>query len=436
MSTTQSPTLSSSSQAAEANSALCHPPQGAAAPTPSTPVVASEEHDVVIIGGGTAGISVAARLKLDPAGAALKIALIEPSTVHWYQPLWTLVGGGVVDKAASGRPEADYIPDGVSWVQDKVAEIDPVARIVRTEGGKALRYGQLVVAAGIQLDWHKIDGVVGQIGKGGIVSNYSEPHVEETWKAISGFQGGNAVFTFPSTPIKCAGAPQKIMYLADDALRRQGVRDRSKVIYASATAGIFGVQRYAKTLRKVVERKGIETHYRHDLVAVRPQSREAVFKHLDNGSELVLNYNLLHVVPPMSGPDFLKRGPLTNAAGWVDVDKYTLQHVKYPEVWSLGDCSSLPTSRTGAAIRKQAPTLVENLLAVRRGEAPTARYDGYASCPLVTGYGKLILAEFDYDGKPVESFPFDQSQERYSMWAMKVYGLPEMYWNGMLRGRM
>jgi sulfide:quinone oxidoreductase len=226
------------------------------------------------------------------------------------------------------------------------------------------------------------------------------------------------------------------MYLADEALRRRGVRGQSPVMYVSATAGIFGVQRYAKSLAQIVARKEIETRFRQDLIEVRADRKEAVFRHLDTGAETVLPYGLLHVVPPMSAPDFLKRGPLVDAAGWVNVHKYSLQHVEYPDVWALGDASSLPTSRTGAAIRKQAPVLVENLLAVRAGGKPTASYDGYASCPLVTGYGKLILAEFGYDGKVMETFPFDQSQERFSLWALKVYGLPEMYWNGMLRGRM
>jgi sulfide:quinone oxidoreductase len=252
---------------------------------------------------------------------------------------------------------------------------------------------------------------------------------------LEAFQGGNAVFTFPSTPIKCAGAPQKIMYLADDHFRRRGVRDKTKVMWMSAGAAIFGVKKYAAALSKIVERKGIETRFRRDLVAVRPKSKEAVFRHLDEGTEETVKYDLLHVVPPQSAPDFIKKSPLANAAGWIDVHKHTLQHVTYPDVWALGDASSLPTSRTGAAIRKQAPVLVENLLARRQGRPLTQSYDGYASCPLVTGYGKLVLAEFDYDGNPAESFPFDQSEERWSMWAMKTYALPELYWNGMLRGR-
>ena len=392
------------------------------------------EFSVVIVGGGTGGLSVAARLApLFPAGA---IALVEPSDKHYYQPIWTLVGGGVFPREISERDELDYIPDGVVWVKDRVAGFEPEAQQVVTASGERLKYQQLVVALGMQLDWHKIDGLADQLGKGGICSNYRYDLVDSTWRTLDRITEGNAIFTFPSTPVKCAGAPQKIMYLADEHLRRRGVRDRVPVIFASAGKAIFGVERYARSLRKIVERKQIDTRFRQELVAVRPGAKEAVFRNLDDGSEHVLRYSMLHVVPPQSAPDVIKQSALADGAGWVEVDKYTLQHPRFPSVWALGDCSSLPTSRTGAAIRKQAPVLVENLLAVRAGQAPPARYDGYSSCPLVTGYGKLILAEFDYDGRPQESFPFDQSQERYSMWALKAYGLPEMYWNGMLRGRM
>jgi sulfide:quinone oxidoreductase len=388
---------------------------------------------VLIVGGGTAGISVAARLR--NAENPPDVAILEPSEHHYYQPIWTLVGAGVFNREVSRRPQADYIPPGAKWIRDSVAAFEPENNTVVTRSGERITYDQLVVALGIQLDWGKIKGLEGHLGKDGICSNYSYEHVESTWRFLRDFKGGNAVFTFPATPVKCAGAPQKIMYLADDALRRSGVRAKSKVIYASATPGIFGVKHYAAALRPVVERKGIETHFKHDLVEVRAASKEAVFHQIETKEELVLPYELLHVVPPQSAPDVVKKSALANAAGWVEVDKYSLQHTRFPSVFSLGDNSSLPTSRTGAAIRKQAPVLVENLLALRAGRELRARYDGYASCPLVTGYGRLILAEFDYDGNPQESFPFDQSKERYSMYAFKAYALPEMYWNGMLRGR-
>lgn len=390
-------------------------------------------HDVVICGGGTAGLSVAARLR--EASPGLDIAILEPSETHDYQPLWTLVGAGVVSKESARRPEADYIPKGVTWIRDKVGRFEPDEKRVVTAGGETVHYGQLVVALGMQLDWHKIKGLPGNVGKDGVCSNYSYDTVDSTWSFLKAFRGGTAIFTFPSTPIKCAGAPQKIMYLADDHLRRLGVRDRSTILYASATPAIFGVKHYREALEPIVARKGIDTLFRHDLVEVRPSSREAVFKNLDTQAEVVKKYDFLHVTPPQSAPDVVKESSLVDKAGWVEVDKYTLRHTRYPDVFSLGDNSSLPTSRTGAAIRKQAPVLVANLLAVRAGKEPVAKYDGYASCPLVTGYGKLILAEFDYDGNPAESFPFDQTKERFSMYMLKLHGLPEIYWNGMLRGR-
>ncbi len=393
----------------------------------------SKHHSILIAGGGTGGITVAARLLAeDPT---LDVAIIEPSEWHYYQPIWTLVGAGVVDLEESRRRTADYIPAGATWIRDRVGDFDAENNRVVLASGEAVTYDQLVVSLGMQLNWKEIDGLEGQMGKGGICSNYDYGTVGYTWKYLKDFQGGNAVFTAPVMPVKCAGAPQKIMYLAEEWLSKRGVRDKSKVIFVSSTAGIFGVPKYKVALEEVIARKQIETHYRQHLTAVRPQSREAVFTHLDNGTEQVIKYELLHVVPPQSAPDVVRNSPLSDGAGWVDVDKFTMQHVRYPNVFSLGDNSSLPTSRTGAAIRKQAPALVENLLAYRREQPLLSHYDGYSSCPLVTGYGRLILAEFDYDGKPAETFPFDQARERYSMWALKRWGLPEMYWNGMLRGR-
>lgn len=394
----------------------------------------TEHYEVLIVGGGTAGITVAARLDALPKPP--KVGIVEPSTKHYYQPLWSLVGGGVFPREASEREEADFIPRTATWIRDRVAEFQPEASTVTTESGKTLGYDVLVVAPGIQLDWNKVEGLEEALGKDGVCSNYSYATVESTWRFLQAFRGGKAVFTFPSTPIKCAGAPQKIMWLSEHYLRKQGLRDRAEVIFASAGGAIFGVPRYAQALQRLAVERGVTGMYRHDLVAVRGKSREAVFRNLDDGSERVVQYELLHVTPPQSAPDFVKRSPLANADGWVDVDKHTTQHVRHPNVFSLGDASSLPCSKTGAAIRKQAPVTVANVEAFRAGKPLEARYDGYASCPLITGYGRLILAEFGYDGRIMESFPFDQARERYSMWALKAYGLPNMYWHGMLRGRV
>lgn len=389
-----------------------------------------ESHEVVIVGGGTAGISVAARLRRKGLG----VAIIEPSDVHYYQPLWTLVGGGIVPKEDTRRPEADYIPNGSTWIKDRVTEFDPDANQVVTESGKRIGYDFLVVCPGIQIDWDKIKGLPESIGKDGVCSNYSYEYVDKTWEFIRKTKQGNAIFTQPNTPIKCGGAPQKICYLADDYFRINGLRDKIEVKFITASPTIFGSPYYAPTLAKHCEDTGIITKFKMNLTEIRPNSKEAVFQNLDTGDEVIEHYDLLHVTPPMSSPDFIKRSPLANSAGWVDVDKETLRHTKFENIFGLGDASSLPTSKTGAAIRKQVPVVVENLLNQRSGKPLMAKYNGYTSCPLVTGYDSLIMAEFGYDLQPMETFPIDQNKERYSMFLVKRYLLPQLYWHGMLRG--
>lgn len=399
----------------------------------------TQHHRIVIIGGGSAGISVAARLS-----HALKwpdIAIIEPSENHYYQPLWTLVGGGVFSKERTRRAEKNYIPHGATWIKERVVELCPDENKVVTDAGRTVEYDYLVVAAGIQIDWGKIKGLEGNLRQGGLCSNYAYEQCEGTWEAIKNFSGGDALFTQPSSAIKCGGAPQKIMYLADDHFRKAHVRDKAEVTFISGTPSIFAVKEYAQVLNEVIQRKGIKTLYRHDLVEVRPSSHEAIFRSLENGNEVVMHYDMMHVTPFMSAPDFIKRSTLAQpdgpAKGYAKADKQTLQNPDYPNVFAIGDCSSLPTSKTGAAIRKQAPVLVKNLLATINKDTSSqpATYDGYTSCPLVTGYGRLVLAEFDYDLKPKETFPFNQAKERLSMYLLKAYGLPVLYWEGMLRGR-
>ncbi|MFT5304156.1 MAG: sulfide:quinone oxidoreductase [Mariniblastus sp.] len=394
----------------------------------------SDPKRIVIVGGGTAGITVAAQLLKKNSG--LNITLIEPSDKHYYQPLWTLVGGGIFPKEESQRNEADYIPRGVKWVKDFVDSFDPDNNAIKTRGGETIGYDYLVVCPGLQLNWSDIKGLSKEIvGTHGICSNYSFDTVDTTWKTLQEFKGGTALFTHPLGAVKCGGAPVKICFLGEDYFRKQGIREKCKVIFGVAMPRIFAVDPYASTLEEIVERRDIDVQLKHDLIEIRPEAKEAVFQIVESDEQKTIKYDMIHVTPKMGAPDFVKNSPLAGEGGWADVDKHTTQHTQFKNVFSLGDCSNLPTSKTGAAIRKQAPATVANILALIEGRPLDGHYDGYTSCPLVTSYNSMVLAEFDYDKNPQESFPFDQSKERFSMMMLKKYGLPNLYLHGMLKGR-
>ncbi|WP_404784478.1 FAD-dependent oxidoreductase [Altericista sp. CCNU0014] len=397
----------------------------------------SIHHQIVIVGGGAAGLTVAAQLA--DRDSALDILILDPSESHYYQPAWTLVGAGCYRYEDTVKPTKSVIPAGVQWRQDGVVSFDPEADRLQTQHGATITYEILIVCPGIQLDWDKVVGLKEALGKDGVCSNYAVGGANYTWELLNDFKGGNALFTFPATPIKCAGAPQKIMYLADDIFRRNGVRSQTNLSYCTAGPKIFAIETFVPPLTQVLERKNIAMKPKHNLKEVRAQAKEAIFEvaTADGTDTVTLPYDILHVAPPMSAPDFIKNSPLAIAGpgGWVDVHKHTLQHNRYPNVFSLGDASSLPTSKTAAAIRKEAPVLVQNLLDYLSKKPLEARYNGYSCCPLITGFGKTILAEFDYDGKPEPSFPLDPTQERYSMWILKRHVLPWVYWNRMLKGK-
>jgi sulfide:quinone oxidoreductase len=388
------------------------------------------------VGGGSAGISVAARLR---RSGRSDVAVIDPATTHYYQPLWTLVGGGRAPVEESARPQASVMPKGVTWIQRAAAEIDPDSREITLDDGGTVVYDYLVVCPGIQLDWAKITGLSETLGRDGVSSNYLYELAPATWNFVRNTRSGTAVFGMPAGPIKCAGAPQKIAYLAADYWREQGVLKDIDVHLVLPTPGMFGVKEFSDVLVGVARRYGITVHFESEVTEVRPGTREAVVTDKKTDTVTTLPYTMMHLVPPQSAPDWIKKGPLAdpaNPAGYVEIDKHTMRHVRYPNVFSLGDAGSSPNSKTGAAIRKQAPVVAANLTAVMEGREPTASYGGYASCPLTTARRKMLLAEFDYTMKPTPSIPvINTIKERTDMWYLKRYGLPFLYWNLMLTGR-
>ncbi|RIA85634.1 hypothetical protein C1645_830486 [Glomus cerebriforme] len=391
-------------------------------------------YKLVVIGGGTGGLAVSSTLS--KILGKNEVAIIEPSNVHYYQPLWTFVGAGIKPLADSAKPTEQVMPKDAYWIKNKVAKVQPDKNIVELIDGQKVGYDYLVVASGLQCNWNKIKGLTETLGKNGVTSIYSVDTVEKTWDFIRDFKGGNAIFTMPATPIKCPGAAVKIAYLTEDHFTKKHVRNNSNVIYNTSTGRIFSIDKYAKSLEKIAKERGIQVNVFTELKEVRGDKKEAVFKERD--AEKIYNYDLLHVVPPMGAPSFIGESGLGNPQGFVDVDKHTLQHVKYPNIFSLGDSSSAPTSKTAAAISAQSGVLKKNLLdSISNKFEPSnaAKYDGYASCPLLVGRNKLILAEFSgYTGTPMETFPIDQGQDRPFMYWLTKEIIPEIYWNGLLKG--
>lgn len=393
-------------------------------------------HEVLIVGGGSAGMTVAARLRR--AGVE-DVAVIEPSQQHRYEPLLTLVGGGRAPVEKSVRSQSSVLPKGVTWIRRRALTIDPDACTVTTDDGVTHGYASLVMAPGIQLDFGKVPGLTETLGHNGVASNYRADLAPKTWEFIRGTSGGTALFTMPTGPIKCAGAPQKIAYLAADWWRRQGTLTQTRVILVLPTAALFSQPDWAKVLEAIAEDYGIEIRRDSQLVEIDGDARRAVVADNVTGTKESIDFDMLHAVPHQSAPDFIKISPLADPAspfGYIQVDQYTMQSPRWPNVFALGDVANVPTSKTSAAVRKQAPVVVANLLAARAGLPLSARYDGYSSCPLVTARNRMLLAEFDYDLKPKPTFPFlDTMKPRYDMYLLKRYGLPALYWHGMLRGR-
>ena len=413
-----------------------------------TPVeVADATHQVVIIGGGAAGIAVAASLLA--RSPQLDIAIIDPADIHYYQPGWTMVGGGVFDASVTARTMASVLPRGVHWIKSAVAAFEPERDAVILDGCRVVKYKQLVVCAGLKLDWHGIEGLSETLGLNGVTSNYRYDLAPYTWRLVQQIgrerRDAKALFTQPPMPIKCAGAPQKAMYLSADHWRRTGVLGSVDIQFCNAGAVLFGVADYVPALMEYVKAYNIGLNFGQTLLSVDGPARKATFSktNADGSKELITrDFDMIHVVPPQKSPDFIRVSPLADAAGWIDVDPATLRHQTYPNIFGLGDAGNTPNAKTAAAARKQAPVVAHNLLAALGAPGDAVRceahYDGYGSCPLTVERGKIVLAEFTYGGKLAPSFPtwlVDGTRPSRLAWYLKERILPPLYWEGMLKGR-
>jgi sulfide:quinone oxidoreductase len=405
---------------------------------------------IVIIGGGAAGISMAARLKswLDKPD----ITLIDPSERQFYQPGFTLIASGVYQPEDVWKKQEDCMPDGIKWIKDSVAAVDPVWNQVTTQNNGKIPYDFLVLTPGLQINWEKVEGITHDtLGQGNAHSIYDFEGAQKTWQAVQEFSktGGRGIFTDTYTKHKCGGAPKKICLLTEHYNRKQGTRDKVTLDYYTASHELYDIPYFTPRLLEIYKERTIPINLNIRVKGVDTASKQVHFEKIETVGEekvytpLVEDYDFLHFTPPMSAPDFVRESGLGWTEGklakeaWVMVNKSTLVHEKYPNIVSLGDVAGIPTSKTSAAIRKQVPIAAKNLISLMEGKEPVEKYNGYAACPIVTDYGHVLLCEFDYDKKPDISFPFsmlDTSQEQWAAWILKVYFLKPMYFQGMLKG--
>ncbi|MGE7957308.1 NAD(P)/FAD-dependent oxidoreductase [Pseudomonas sp. NPDC089530] len=407
-------------------------------PITPNPRAVNGSHQVLIVGGGAAGIATASSLlSRDPQ---LDVAIIDPADTHYYQPGWTLVGAGVFRAEDTARSMASLIPKGVTWIQAAVNSFEPEHNALLLNDGRVLGYDQLIVCPGLKLDWNAIEGLSETLGKNGVTSNYRYDLAPYTWQLAQNLKQGQALFSQPPMPIKCAGAPQKAMYLSCDHWLRNGRLGQIDTRFLNAGGVLFGVPDYVPALMEYVKKYKIALDFGHNLVAVDGPNKRATFirNKVDGQQERIeLPFDMLHVVPPQTAPDFIRNSPLADAAGWIDVDPNSLQHKRYSNIHGLGDGTNTSNAKTAAAARKQAPVVATNVLVNLKRLATRAQYDGYGSCPLTVERGKIVLAEFTYGGKVAPSFPawlLDGRQPTRRAWWLKERILPPLYWRGMLKG--
>ena len=422
--------------AARAGTLLLLPESASAAPKVKTAA------RIVIAGAGAAGLTAAAQLAQRLEGA--QITLVDARKAHFYQPGFTLVAGGIKPASYVVSSTRDYVPSGVELIEEAVAEIDPEGRKVVTATGKPVPYDYLIVATGLRLDYAAIEGMdVEQIGNNGLGSIYHSPEkAAATWQAMSKFadSGGVGVFLRPGTEMKCAGAPLKYTFLTDDHLRRRGNRGKAEIIYNANNKVLFSVPIVHEKVRMLFEERDVKVNYERTLAAIDLGKRIATFKTAEGPVEL--QYDFINVIPPMRATDVVRNSPLPwqegnwAADGWIEVDKHTLRHKRFDNVFAVGDVAGVPKGKTAASVKWQVPVAVDHLVAQIEGRESQAHYGGYTSCPLITRLGQAMLIEFDYKDNLVPSFPgiIAPLEELWISWVMKTMALKPTYIS-MLHGR-
>ncbi|MBB2993592.1 sulfide:quinone oxidoreductase [Mycolicibacterium iranicum] len=390
--------------------------------------------DVLVVGGGNAGISTAARLLRQGVS---DVAVLEPQLVHTYRPLLSYVGGGQASLRAAERTQRAVTPAGCTWLQDSAVAVDPQDRVVTCASGATYGYRDLVVVPGLVVDDEALPGVSSAITAAGVASNYLD-HAEKTWRLIRDLpHRGRAVFTVPRPPVSCSGTTIKPLFFAAAHWARTGRETRMTLLVDRP--GLLGVPGLDERLRDRLDELGVETAFATTVTGLDPDGRQITVTDGSGGTRRI-DYDMLHLVPPFRAPRWLAESGLTRDTPGevVDIDPETLRHRAFATVWAAGDAAGVDTDPSGGGLRRQVAVLVDNLLAARRGQTALSRYDGYTVAPIPTDAHRLIAAEFDRTGRRSSSLPsfLDPYKPRRSAWAFDRYGLPQMYWNLILKGRV
>ncbi|MDI9932281.1 FAD-dependent oxidoreductase [Rhodococcus sp. IEGM 1354] len=392
-------------------------------------------YDVLIIGGGNAGISAAARLLKKGVS---DVAVIEPKQVHTYKPLLSYVGAGQAPLTEAERTQRSVIPEGCVWLEDSVVSVDPAARSVRCASGIEYGYRDLVLGQGLIADEAALPGVHAALGFSGVASNYLD-RAERTWQSVRDLPAGShAVFTVPRPPVGCTGTTFKPLFLAAAHWKRTGRLPTVDITLVVDRTNLLGVPDLDPRLAGHLRDLGVRVLMDTAVTALEPESnRITVTDHA--GVDERIDYDMLHLVPPFRGPLWVQESGLAGEQqhGVVDIDSRTMRHRRHPEVWAAGDGAAIDTDSSGGALRKQISVLVDNLVASRSG-GEMSSYDGYTVAPIAVEARTLIAAEFDRTGALASSLPsfLDPVKPRRSAWAFDRYGLPQSYWHMILAGRL
>ncbi|MCB1362194.1 MAG: NAD(P)/FAD-dependent oxidoreductase [Rhodobacter sp.] len=395
---------------------------------------------IAILGAGAGGTAMANRLANRLDGAT--ITIIDGRQQHWYQPGFTLIAAGLKSARYAISRTDDWLPEGVTWIPEHAAGLDPETRRITTTGGQVVNYDYLIVATGLSLDWDAIEGFsLDQVGQNGVSAHYAGPeYAELSWRELDRFtdRGGVGLFGRPETEMKCAGAPLKITFLAEDIARRKGNRERVQIVYNAQNQALFGLPIVHHKVRQLFDERGIEKRYAHVLKGIDAQRKVATYATPDG--EVRTDYDFINVIPPQRAPQVIREAGLSWGdrwldQGWIEVDRETLRHLRYPEIFGVGDILGVPKGKTAASAKWHQPVVEDHLVAEIQGREGTATFNGYTSCPMITRIGRAMLIEFDYDDNLTPSFPgiIAPLEELWISWLMKEIALKPTY-NAMLRG--